>query len=471
MEPVINKSSETPIYQQIYRSIRNDIVHGNLAADDKVTSVRKLADELGVARNTVSAAYRQLCTEGYIQSRRGSGYTVRAIESQAASLEIPSSQNADDNLLLDPVKEHFTYDFCYGDLDSDIFPIETWRRLCADVLSDKNAAKLAAYGGMRGERGLRTQIARYLARKRSVECRPEQIVVTSGTQQSIALVIELFGGSLDKAAMDDPGYDAAHVVFRNAGIELEGLRCDAGQSAYLEDLEKSHARLIYTTPAHQFPLGWCMAQDTRARLLAHAAKEDAYILEDDYDSSYRYASKPVPALQSMDRQQRVIYLGTFSKVISPAIRISFVVLPLSLLPAYERNFQTTRSTVSRIEQLTLQRFMETGNFDRQLHRAELAYRKRYQALIEALDNAFDERVKVFEDAAGLFLLLAVDNGLDQEDLIAAASKRDVRVYPTSRFWLNPAAAPDNLVLLGFSAASIETIQKGTTLLKHAWFPS
>lgn len=471
MKPMIDKLNDMPVYRQLYHSIKNDIACGDLAAGSKLPSIRKLAAQLGVARNTVDAAYKQLRTEGYIQGKQGSGYTVRASAFDEKQIGASAAQPTDSELLLDPAQEHFTYDFCYGNLGPDIFPIETWRRLSADVLSDKNAAKLASYGGVRGERGLRVQIAEHLARRRGVECRPEQIVITSGTQQSIALVIGLFNGTLDTAAVDDPGYSAAHVVFQNAGIKLEGLRTDAGPLAFADDVENSHAQIIYTTPSHQFPMGWCMSQDIRTRLLAHAVQEDAYILEDDYDSVYRYASQPVPALQSIDRWERVIYLGTFSKIISPAIRMSFVVLPPSLLPAYERSFLDTRPTVSRIEQWTLQRFMETGNFERQIHRAQLAYRKRYQALLDSLDRAFDSRVKVHEDGAGLFLLLTVNNGLDQEDLIAAASRRDVRVYPTHDFWLNSANVPDNLVLLGFSAISEGTIKKGTTLLKHAWFPS
>ena len=470
MDIHVNKSGTEPIYQQIYQSVRDGIICGNIDSGAKLPSIRKLASQLGVARNTIDAAYRQLCVEGYIEARQGSGYIVRDIAlDELADIASPPAIS-DDMVPLDPVKEHFSYDFLYGNLCSDVFPIDTWRRLTADVLSQKNAHELAAYSTKRGDRGLRMQIAAYLAQTRGVVCKPEQIIVTSGTQQSIALVLGLFDPARDVAAMDDPGYFAAHAAFRNAGFTLEGLRSDLSPEVFMECVEKSRARLIYTTPSHQFPFGWCMDQSTRAQLLAHAVQKDAYIFEDDYDSSYRYNSQPVPSLHSMDQWGRVIYLGTFSKILSPALRISFVVLPTPLLQRYEQRYQGTRSTVCSIEQGVLQRFMEQGHMEKHVRRTTLAYRKKYQLLMDLLHQHFDERVIIFEGQAGLFVLLAVNNGLDQEDLVIAASRKDVRVYHTRRFWLNPADAPDNLVLLGFSAADEQTIQNGIPLLKSAWFP-
>ncbi len=470
MEIHVDKNGNTPIYQQIYQRMRDDIIRGTLAPGAKLPSIRKLAGQLGIARNTIDNAYKQLCVEGYVRARQGFGYIVRDIAFEELKDIGSSSTISNEDVPLDSVKEQFRYDFLYGNLCEDVFPIDAWRRLSADVLSQKNAHELTAYGTKRGDRGLRVQIAAHLAKSRGVVCKPEQIIMTSGTQQSIALVLGLFDPACDRVAMDDPGYFAAHAVFRNAGFVLDGLRSDAGPEMFMEYVEKSKARLLYTTPSHQFPFGWCMDQNTRAQLLAHAVQKDAYIFEDDYDSSYRYNSQPVPSLQSMDQWGRVIYLGTFSKILSPALRMSFVVLPPSLLQRYEQNYQGTRSTVCGIEQATLQKFMEQGLMEKHVRRTTLAYRKRYQLLMDLLRREFDGRVKVYEGEAGLFVLLAVNNGLDQEDLVIAAGKKDVRVYHTRRFWLNPADAPDNLVLLGFSAANEQTIQNGIPLLKSAWFP-
>lgn len=458
------------MYQQIYQCVRDGITRGALAPGDKLPSIRKLAAQLGIARNTIDNAYKQLCVEGYVRARQGSGYIVRDIARDELTGIASFSTRPDDEIPLDSVREQFSYDFLYGDLCDDVFPIDIWRRLTADVLSQSNAHRLAAYSTKRGDRGLRLQIASYLAKTRGVTCKPEQIIITSGTQQSIALVLGLFDPMRDHVAMDDPGYYAAHAVFRNAGFALEGLRSDVGPEVFMEHAERSHARLIYTTPSHQFPFGWCMDQNTRAQLLAHAVQNDAYIFEDDYDSSYRYNSQPVPSLHSMDRWDRVIYLGTFSKILSPALRMSYVVLPPSLLQRYEQNYQGTRSTVCSIEQATLRRFIEQGFMEKHVRKTALAYRKRYLLLMNLLQQEFDDRVKVYRGEAGLFVLLAVNNGLDQEDLVISASRKDVRVYHTRRFWLNPADAPDNLILLGFSAADEQTIQNGIPLLRRAWFP-
>ncbi len=458
------------MYRQIYQCIRDGIACGVLDPGDKLPSIRKLAAQLGIARNTIDNAYKQLCVEGYVRSRQGSGYIVCDIALDELKDIASCSTAPDDEVPLDSVKEQYSYDFLYGNLCNDVFPIDIWRRLTADVLSQGNARGLATYSTKRGNRGLRLQIASYLARTRGVTCRPEQIIMTSGTQQSIALVLGLFDPARDRVAMDDPGYYAAHAMFRNAGFTLEGLRSDTGPGLFMEDVEKSHARLIYTTPSHQFPFGWCMDQNTRAQLLAHAVQNDAFIFEDDYDSSYRYNSHPVPSLHSMDQWGRVIYLGTFSKILSPALRMSFVILPPSLLQRYEQNYRGTRSTVCSIEQATLQRFIEQGFMEKHVRRTTLAYRKRYLLLMDLLRQEFDDRVKIHEGEAGLFVLLAVNNGLDQEDLVTSAGRKDVRVYHTRRFWLNPADAPDNLILLGFSAADEQTIQNGIPLLRRAWFP-
>lgn len=470
MEIHIDKTDSTPYYQQIYQYVRSGILEGRIGAGAKLPSIRKLADSLDVARNTVDNAYRQLCVEGYVVARQGAGYTVRDIALDELKNIHCAHANPDSELLLDPIRENYKYDFNYGNLCEDVFPVDTWRRLTADVLSEKNAAGLSAYSGKRGDRALRIQIASHLERLRGVVCKPEQIIITSGTQQSIALVLGLFDAARDHVAMDDPGYYAAQAAFRNAGFTIEGLRSDAGPETFMECVEKSDAQLFYTTPSHQFPFGWCMDQSTRAQMIAHAVYKDAYILEDDYDSAFRYNSQPVPSLHSMDQWERVIYLGTFSKFLSPALRMSFVVLPPVLLQRYEWSYRGTRTTVSAIEQMVMQRFMEQGHMEKHLKRTALAYRKRHQLLSCLMREEFDERVKVFDGEAGLFVLLAVNNGLDQEDLVSAAGRRDVRVYPTRRLWLNPAEAPDNVIMLGFSATDEQTINAGIPLLRQAWFP-
>lgn len=465
----IDKMADQPIYQQIYGSIRDSIRSGEYPVGKKLPSIRAMATELGVARNTVDAAYRQLVVEGYVKSRQGSGYIVQDVSAHQAqrSCEKPEAACTE---TADPCRGGCTYDFLYGDLCADGFPADDWKRLACEVLTCADVAKLTCYGERKGEYSLRSQIACFLGKTRGMDCRPEQVVITSGTQQSLATVLELFDSANDCVALEDPGFIGARVLVRNAGFPCQRIRTDQGSAAYLADIGKSGARIVYTTPSHQFPMGWHMGQRTRAELLQWARENDAYVIEDDYDCGYRFDVQPVPSLQSEDSWERVIYFGSFSKTLSPALRISYLVLPAHLLSRYEESFAGTRCTVGWIDQEILRRFMEQGLWEKHLRRMFNRYRKRYDLLMEVLDKTFDARVRVHSGQAGLFVLLEVKNGMDQEQLVAAARTCDVSVYDTRRYWIDQSHAPDNLVLLGFSAASETTIAEGVPRLAQAWFP-
>lgn len=466
----IDKEADQPIYQQIYESIRDSIRSGEYPVGKKLPSIRAMATELGVARNTIDSAYKQLVVEGYVKSRQGSGYVVQDVSAHLANK--PCSKGASPAHLEspDPCRGGCTYDFLYGDLHCDVFPVDEWRRLANEVLTSANATELARYNERKGEYGLRRQIARYLKTTRKVNCCPEQIVITGGTQQSLGVVLELFDSANDRIAIENPGYIGSHALVRNSGFPFSCIRTDHGCDAFLSDVVGSGARLVYTTPSHQFPMGWHMNQNTRARLLDWALETDAYIIEDDYDCGYRFDAQPVPSLQSEDKWERVIYFGSFSKTLSPALRMSYLVLPTHLLARYDGNFKGTRCATSMIEQEILRRFMEQGLWKKHLHKTHVSYRKRYDLLIDTLGKTFDERVRVHSGAAGLFVLLEVNNGMTQEQLVDTAREHDVSVYPTRDYWVDPNQAPDKLVLLGFSAADEKTIAEGIPLLAQAWFP-
>ena len=465
----LDKQAGAPLYQQIYETLRDDIKNGTYSLGERLPSIRVLAAQLGVARNTIDNAYRQLAVEGYVKSRRGSGYVIQNVSPLPAGTADSSVASSCRPEAPDPCRGGCTYDFLYGDLCPDVFPVDEWRRLTGEVLTELNAPSLTRYNERRGEYALRRQIAAYLNKARGVNCLPEQVIVTSGTQQSLSYVLELFDNARDHIALEDPGYIGMHVLAKNSGFAFHRVRTDAGAAAYLTDVRQSGARLVYTTPSHQFPMGWHMGQPMRAELLSWAAREDAYLIEDDYDCGYRFDVQPVPSLQTEDKWGRVIYFGSFSKTLSPALRISYLVLPVQLLPRYENSFSGSRCSVSWIEQEVLRRFMEQGLWEKHLRRMHNLYKKRHDLLMDTLAKSFDERVRVHSGQAGLFVLLEVENGMNQEQLVASAKAHDVSVYDTRRYWFVPQHAPDNLVLLGFSAASEETIKKGVPLLAQAWF--
>lgn len=469
---VIDKQSDRPIYQQIYLALREQITSGELAPGQKLPSIRALASKLSIARNTVDSAYRQLQVEGFVNSRQGSGFIVQdtvlpRLDTKPAH---PTKAKAKQIFTPEATTKQVKYDFRYGNLCTGSFPAEQWRKLINEVLSDDTALAMAGYNNPRGEYELREEIAKHLHEACGVDCDPGQIIMTSGTQESIELLCRMFDPHSDRIAMENPGFYYGRAIFQSLGYAIDPIQSDCGYEQYLSDIERSNAKLIYTTPCHQFPVGSCMDMQTRALLLLKADEKDAYIIEDNYDSEFRYNSQPIPSLQSIDQWGRVIYLGTLSKVLSPALRISYIVLPPQLLELHHEQFEGWRCSVPWLEQETIRRFMARGLWKKHLHRAELANRKRHDLLVKTIRNTFDpERVRMYAGDAGLFVLLDVDNGMTQAELIASAAAVEVGISSTSKLWIDSTMAPERLVLIGFSAADINAIKKGIPLLKKAWF--
>lgn len=466
---VVDKSSDMPLYRQIYESAKETISAGGWGPGEALPSIRFLMGELGVGRNTVLNAYQQLCAEGYAEAVRGKGHIV----ADAAKLMPPSAAagilGADADAIASAGSARtWKYDFYYGNLIAGSFPADAWRKTAADVLCQANSAELASYGDVAGDWELRVEIARYLGRSRGVRCDPSQVVVTSGTQQSMALALSLFDADSDAFAMEDPGYDGVRKVAVDLGFSIRPVRADVGSDVFLEDVAGSGASLLYTTPSHQMPTGAFMRLDVRAGLLALAAERGMYVVEDDYDSEYRFDMMPLPSLQSIDRSGRVIYLGTFSKVLTPALRLSYAVLPRELADANEWRRAGYYATASWIEQRTLAHFMRDGQWDKHVRRATRAAKSRRAELMRCIDELLGDYVEVIGDDCGLHVLLRVGNGMRHDELVDAAAARGVRVCPTRGYWMNPGDAPDDLVMLGFSSIPENDIRDGVRELARAW---
>lgn len=462
----IDKDSIVPIYQQIYECAKRDIIVGAFEHGQKLPSIRALSSRLGIARNTVDAAYRQLQVEGFVESKQGSGFIVLEVPRDALLEEHSGSR------YVAPSEERVdscTYDFRYGSLAAGSFPAEDWRKLSQEVLSEHYASALSSYGNDHGEFGLREQIARHLRLERGVTCAPEQVIITSGTQQALELVCRMFDSRTTRICMEDPGFRPARLVFESLGFELDYACTEHGSARYLHDVSRTRSRLIYTTPSHQFPMGTCMDVASRLELIELAERNDAFIIEDNYDSEFRYNANPVPSLQSTDHLGRVIYVGTFSKALSPALRMSYLVLPPKMVKRYRERFKGMRCTVPRIEQETMRLFMERGLWAKHLHRACLANRKRHDLLLQTLHGVFGERAAIHEGDAGLFVLLDVESDMTQAQLVDAAGEHGIGLSPSTDCWADPAHAPQQLVLLGFSAADEQQISRGVPLLYKAWF--
>lgn len=290
-----------------------------------------------------------------------------------------------------------------------------------------------------------------------------------GTQTSVQNLLTLFDAARDTVAMEDPGYDGVRSVIERARFAIKPCRVTDDVRVFLSDLESSGARLAYLTPSSQFPTCRIMPTDVRERVLAWAEDADAYILEDDYCRDFRYRERSLAPLASMDARGRVIYMSTFSKSLSPALRMNYLVLPTPLLKRWREAFASSYSPVPWLNQQVLARFMTDGSWDRHLRRVQTRNRRKYDALTAALREYMGGKVDVLECGTGLHLLVRVRDGRSQDELVAAAAAADVAVYPTKKYWANPACATEGVVLVGFSSIAEVDIRPGIAALARAWF--
>lgn len=485
----VDKTSPKPLYLQVFDSCRKEILSGTLHTGAKLPALRTLALDLGVSRNTtVEMAYRQLVQEGYVSSRPGAGYIVEELDldemllawqqtdeqpeaEAAAAPHEPGARRVHSSDGLDALCAAYpiAYDFTYGDLPDESFPAELWRKLTSEALFGPEAAQASRYGEDHGDRTLRTEIARRLAVARGVRCRPDQVIVQAGTQPALMKLARLFDAARDVVAMENPGFDGARIVFEEEGFAVEELAVDENGAWDIDALEASRAKLAFVTPSSQFPTGAVMTLATRQRLLSWAANRDAYIIEDDYCREFRYNALPLPALQSLDPHGRVVYMGTFSKALSPAVRMNYLVLPDGLLKRWNRVFAGFRNDVPWLSQAVVRALLQQGHWDRLLKRAQTRNKRKHAALTQALQKHLGRRIRIVQGGAGLHLLVATDDGRDQEELVEQAARAGVRVYGTRQYWMQGTETGEH-VLVGFSRIDEADIEPGVRALARAWFP-
>lgn len=473
----LDPRSEIPLYEQIYRQILADIKEGVYPAGYMLPSIRNLSTTLRCSRNTVGAAYRMLVQEGFVESRPGSGYIVSEhyLSDLALSLK-GKAQVGDASEIIEvkqedihPLKEAL-YDFTYGNLQPGTFPTLVWKHLMDEVLLSSEAEQANFYTNNEGEMELREEICRVLTRRRGIRCSPEQIIIQGGTQASLQNLLLLFDPQSDVVAMEEPGYDGARVVFERCQFELAPCPVGLTHKDYLDAVAESHARLIYTTPSNQFPLGLVMNQEMRLELLQWAHDNDAYIIEDDYCYEFNYREQPQAALRTLDHWDRVIYMGTFSKSLSPSLRINFLVLPEKLHERWKTKYYNAYPAVTWLGQKVLARFLASNYSERHINRVQTKARNKYVALMEALAEYMGDRVEVIESGAGLHVLVNVKDGRSQAELIASAREKGVRVYGTDRYWMQENHPLASCILLGFSFIDEAMIRPGIEVLTKAWFP-
>lgn len=459
---ILNNCDPLPLYRQLYNQIREQILSGRLPADARLPSVRDLARELAAGRNTVDGAYQELAAEGYIYSRPRSGYFVSALDRESAP-QAPSAKSGKDDYLPGP-PSCFAFDFHPARLDPQSFPTELWRK-CFVAGLRRNSEQLVQYGDPQGDWGLRCSIQNYLERSRGVICDPEQIVVCAGLQQSLDIVASLLKESHSVVAVENPGYHLPRAVFRSHSYTISPVPVTAG-GIDLNHLKAGTSTIAYVTPSHQMPLGYVMPVVNRLALIEWAESGDRYIIEDDYDSELRYQGKPIPSLQGLRPAGNIIYAGTFSKILSPALRLSYMVLPYSLLAAYRQRYKAFFPAVSLLEQRTMAEFMEQGHWERHIRRMRMLYKKKHDILLRAVETHFGLRAVVIGQGAGLHVAMLLTETLESETgLLDRARQKGIFLFPFSEFHVT--GRPDAVtLLLGFGGMNGSEIEQGIAALSR-----
>lgn len=453
----IDPGLRQPMYEQLYRYFADEIAAGRLRKGEKLPSKRALCAHLGVSRTTVETAYSILVSEGYVRSSPKSGYYVSELLpfSGEAAQPLPDAPESAGRA------EKREFDFSTASVDTSLFPYSSWAKLNREVVY--SSPELLQRGSRQGDEPLRRALCAFLAEYRGVSCSPEQIVVGAGMEYLTEILVQLFPGNA-AFGVEDPGYVSVYHTLKNSGRSLRFIPLDS-EGMDVSRLEKSGAAVAYVTPSHQFPLGLTMPVGRRTQLLRWAESAPGrYIVEDDYDSEFRYFSRPVPAMQGLDRAGRVVYIGTFSRSLAPSIRVAYMVLPPELLERYRALFSHSLSTVSRYEQAVMARFIGEGFYARYLRRVGNLYRQRRQALVDGLRGI--DGLTVSGDSGGLHFLLTLPR-YNEKALVSRAEGAGIRLRGLSGYCRECAPRPSTLVV-GFGGLDDGKIPRAVELLKSAW---
>lgn len=471
----LDSHAKTSLYEQIYEYIRRMIMDGSLSCGERLPSARLLAVQLQVSRSTVDAAYAQLVSEGYLKAKRGSGYFVCDVgalfhftaghDREKGDNDFSKQRNAASRVTQNH-SLNMIYNFLPGQIDDSGFAYNAWRKCAKEALLDlETSHRLLPAGHPQGEYELRVAIAVYLCQARGVHCEPQQIIIGAGNEYLLQMLAQILGGPRT-VAMESPTYLQAYHTFCNIGYEVKAVPMDM-EGMQTEKIPDEAMTLVYVMPSHQFPLGTVMPLRRRLQLLTWAdAGSQRYIIEDDHDSEFRYKGRPIPALQGIAAQERVIYLGTFSNSIMPSIRISYMVLPQPLLAEYEKRCGFYASTVSRLQQITVCKFMEQGYFERHLNKMRGIYKAKHDLLLSLLkEKQWVHRI--YGDHAGLHLAVELNCMYTEAEIIARARSYGLYVQGMSECYLAGSKKPDKrpILLLGFGSLTQEYLREGVKILE------
>ena len=475
----LDRDGPLPLHRQLFDGLRHAILTGRLRPGARLPSTRVLASDLGVARNTVMAAFEQLVAEGYLQARVGSGTKVSAI---APDMLLNAGQASTDSATVSPTELSLSARgrllagtvrpipdpqrraFQPGLPAVEEFPFATWSRLLARH-SRRPAPDLLGYTHLGGYAGLRQSIAEYLGAARGVNCTPEQLIVVAGAQGGLDLVARMLLDPGDTVWMEEPGYLGARGALLGAGARLHPVAVDAdGLDVARGEQEAPNARLAYVTPSYQYPLGVTMSLERRLRLIEWAHRANAWVIEDDYDSEYRYRGRPLSALQGLDSGERVIYVGSFAKTMFPALRLGYIVVPKGLANVFRRALRHTGQGAPLVLQATVADFISEGHYASHLRRMRTLYAERQRQFCTFLRARFGDVLEPGSSDAGMQITAYLPVGVDDADLARRADDAGLSLAALSTHYLRDCPRPG--LVLGYAGVPDADLRAGLDRLER-----
>lgn len=471
---------DEPLYEYLYNQIKNDIKTNKIKPEEKLPSKRALAKHLDISTITVENAYSQLVAEGYIYSVPRSGFyanEISVLSSELSSinlrdtetvgltdmetnLEVKISNSIEEKKLVNP---SYFIDFVSNSTVEDNFPFSIWSKLLRESMSN-NKKELMTKSPSIGVYKLRCAIVDYLYEFRGMDVSPDQIVVGAGTEYLYGLIMQLLGQD-SIYGVEDPGYQKISHIYKANNVECVHIPLD-DEGVNLTSLEESKADVLHITPSHHFPTGIVTPINRRYELLAWASKsKDRYIIEDDYDSEFRLVGKPIPALQSIDESEKVIYINTFSKSLTSTIRISYMVLPKTLMESYNKELSFYACTVSNFEQYTLAKFIKNGYFEKHINRMRTYYKNIRNSILTSIKSQTSKKKgRIFEENAGLHFLLDIATDLTDEELVEKAKNKGVNISCLSQYYYDVSNVKEHTLIINYSGVNEESIDKGVEML-------
>lgn len=458
----IDRSLDISLIRQVYHQIREQILNGELQSGKKLPATRELSSELGVSRNVILEAYDQLFSEGFLVTRQGAGTFI----AEGAYLEQRKKSTLIDSLhwCEETNKESNIINFRSGIPALDLFPRKGWAKLSHTIWNETPPSTFG-YDIPQGRPELRKVLSRYLLKTRGVFCHPEQLVITSGATQALTLVSKLLLSSGDEVLIEDPITNDIQTIFKNSGAFLSPVPVDDnGMNTSLLPANKN-PKFIFITPSHQFPLGGTLPIQRRVQLVNYSRKTNCYLIEDDYDSEFRYEGSSVSSLQGLD-PERVIYIGSFSKILSPSLRMGYLVLPSHLVEKCRRVKWFSDLHTPSLNQLILAKFIAEGYLERHIMKMKKIYKNRRDLLIQQLQSAFSNTINIFGYSTGLHLIVEFNQVQFTKELLEKIQQLGVKVYPVEDHAIEK-GKHHNRIIIGYGHLTTEEIKEGVSRLQRA----